>query len=195
MSTKRKLGRIKPTMKSRGWSRVRWDQRNPKDDTLATTSKIMIILIQNTEEIAMSAHWYKRRVFLHKIPINKCRRNEWNRNRNSPLEHHRDNCYRQDPLMEAKMCRRKFEEKWDICIEYLLWVSVKLLSHVWFFATPWTIAYQAPPSMGFSRQEYWSGLPLPSPGDLCWPRNWTRVSHIAADALPSEPPGKPLRYF
>ena len=42
-------------------------------------------------------------------------------------------------------------------------VKVKLLSHVWFFATPWTVAYQAPPSMGFSRQEYWSGLPLPSP--------------------------------
>ena len=40
--------------------------------------------------------------------------------------------------------------------------SVKLLSCVWFVATPWTAAYQAPPSMGFSRQEYWSGLPLPS---------------------------------
>ena len=39
-------------------------------------------------------------------------------------------------------------------------------SHVRLFATPWTIAYQAPPSMGFSRQGYWSGLPLPSPGDL-----------------------------
>ena len=42
-------------------------------------------------------------------------------------------------------------------------VKVKLLSHVWLFTTPWTVAYQAPPSMGFSRQEYWSGLPLPSP--------------------------------
>ena len=40
---------------------------------------------------------------------------------------------------------------------------MKLLSHVWLFATPWTAAYQAPPSMGFSRQEYWSGVPLPSP--------------------------------
>ena len=45
-------------------------------------------------------------------------------------------------------------------------VKVKLLSHLRLFATPWTIAYQAPLSMGFSRQEYWSGLPLPSPGDL-----------------------------
>ena len=42
-------------------------------------------------------------------------------------------------------------------------VKVKFLSHVWFLATPWTAAYQALPSMGFSRQEYWSGMPLPSP--------------------------------
>ena len=42
-------------------------------------------------------------------------------------------------------------------------VRVKSLSHVWFLATPWTAAYQAPLSMGFSRQEYWSGVPLPSP--------------------------------
>ena len=42
-------------------------------------------------------------------------------------------------------------------------VKVKLLSCVWLFITPWTAVYQAPPSMGFSRQEYWSGLPLPSP--------------------------------
>ena len=44
--------------------------------------------------------------------------------------------------------------------------TVKSLSCVWLFATPWTVAYQAPLSMGFSRQEYWSGLPFPSPGDL-----------------------------
>jgi len=44
-------------------------------------------------------------------------------------------------------------------------VKVKSLSHVWLLATPWTAAYQAPPSMGLSRQEYWSGLPLPSPED------------------------------
>ena len=42
-------------------------------------------------------------------------------------------------------------------------VKVKSLSRVWLLATPWTAAHQAPPSMGFSRQEYWSGLPLPSP--------------------------------
>ena len=42
-------------------------------------------------------------------------------------------------------------------------VKVKSLSHIWLLATPWTTAYQAPPSMGFSRREYWSGMPLPSP--------------------------------
>ena len=43
------------------------------------------------------------------------------------------------------------------------WSEVKSLSRVWLLATPWTAAHQAPPSMGFSRQEYWSGVPLPSP--------------------------------
>ena len=47
-----------------------------------------------------------------------------------------------------------------------LCAPVKLLSRVQLIATPWTVAYQAPPSMGFSRQEYWSGLPLPSPYHL-----------------------------
>ena len=66
-------------------------------------------------------------------------------------------------------------------------VIVKSLSRVQLFATPWTVAYQAPPSMGFSRQEYWSGLPFPSPGHLPHPGIET-VS--PADALLSEPPGK-----
>ena len=57
-------------------------------------------------------------------------------------------------------------------------VKVKSLSCVWLFVTPWTAAYQAPPSMGFSRQEYWSGLPFSSPGESSQPRDWTRVSHI-----------------
>ena len=51
-------------------------------------------------------------------------------------------------------------------IYFILYVPVKLLSHVRLFATPWTIAHQAPLSMGFPRQESWSGLPFPSPGDL-----------------------------
>ena len=48
----------------------------------------------------------------------------------------------------------------------LMTPKVKSLSRVRLFATPWSAAYHAPPSMGFSRQEYWSGLPFPSPGDL-----------------------------
>ena len=54
------------------------------------------------------------------------------------------------------------------CLERKVKVKVMLLS-VQLFATPWTVAYQAPPPMGFSRQEYWSGLPFSSPGDLSDP--------------------------
>ena len=71
-------------------------------------------------------------------------------------------------------------------------VKVKLLSRVQLFATPWTVAYQAPPSMGFSRQEYWSGLPFPSPGDLPYPGIEPRSPAFQANALTSEPPGKPM---
>ena len=56
----------------------------------------------------------------------------------------------------------------------------------------WTVAHQAPPSMGFSRQEYWSGLPLPSPGGLPDPGIEPRSPTLQADALTSEPPGKPI---
>ena len=55
---------------------------------------------------------------------------------------------------------------WDVAHRCTPKVKVKSLSRVRFFATPWTVAYQVPPSMGFSRQECWSGLPFPSPGDL-----------------------------
>ena len=71
-------------------------------------------------------------------------------------------------------------------------VKVKSLSHVRPFATPWTVAHQALPSMGFSRQGYWSGLPFPSPGDLPDPGIEPRSPSLQADALTSEPPGKPL---
>ena len=57
--------------------------------------------------------------------------------------------------------------------------------------TPWTVALQAPLSMEFSRQEYWSGLPFPSPGDLPNPEIKPRSLAFQADSLPSEPPGKP----
>ena len=67
-----------------------------------------------------------------------------------------------------------------------------VLSHAQLFATPWTVALQAPLSMGFSRQEYWSGLPFPSPGDLP-DAGIEPVSPVSpalqADFLPAEPSG------
>ena len=67
---------------------------------------------------------------------------------------------------------------------------MKPLSGVQLFTTPWTVAHQAHPSMGFSRQEYWSGLPFPSPGDLPDPGIEPGSPALEADALTSEPPGK-----
>ena len=69
-------------------------------------------------------------------------------------------------------------------------VKVKSLSRVRLFVTPWTVARQAPPSMGFSRQECWSGLPFPSPGDLPYPGIEPGSPALQVDALPSEPPGR-----
>ena len=69
------------------------------------------------------------------------------------------------------------------------------MSRIQLFATPWTVAHQAPPSMGFSRQEYRSALPFPSPGDLPNPGVEPRSPALQADALTSEPPGKPVIVF
>ena len=69
-------------------------------------------------------------------------------------------------------------------------VKVKSRSRVPLFAIPWTVAYQVPVSMEFSRQEYWSGLPLPSPGDLSSPGIEPRSPTLEADALPPEPTWK-----
>ena len=65
------------------------------------------------------------------------------------------------------------------------------LSPVQLFMTPWTVAHQAPLSMGFSRQEYWSGLPFPSPGDLPDPGMELGSPALQADSLPIELSGKP----
>ena len=63
----------------------------------------------------------------------------------------------------------------------------------------WTVAHQAPLSVGFSRQEYWSGLPFPPPGDLpdpgIEPRSRTSLLHWQAGSLPLAPPGKPVGYL
>ena len=71
-------------------------------------------------------------------------------------------------------------------------VKVKSLSRVGLFATPWTVAYQAPLSMRLSRQEYWSGSPFPSPGYLPDPGIEPGSPALESDTLTSEPQGKPL---
>ena len=89
------------------------------------------------------------------------------------------------------------DQAWAFCIAshqgslFTIKVKVKSLSRVWLFATPWTVAYQAPLSLGFSRQECWRGLPFPSPGYLPNPGIEPGSPALQADALPSAPPGKP----
>ena len=69
-------------------------------------------------------------------------------------------------------------------------VGVVLVTQlVQLFVTPWTVAYHVPLSMGFPGQEYWSGLPFPSPGDLPDPGIEPRSPVLQMDSLPSEPPG------
>ena len=74
------------------------------------------------------------------------------------------------------------------------WKWSEVAQCVGLFATPWTVAYQVPPSMGFSRQGCWSGLSFPSPGDLPDSGIEPRSPALQADALLSEPPGKPSSY-
>ena len=76
------------------------------------------------------------------------------------------------------------------CRRYGLCMYVQLLSCVWLFATPWTAAHQAPLSMGFSRQEYKSGLPFPSQGDLPDPWIEPTFTPLAGTFFATEPPGR-----
>ena len=74
-----------------------------------------------------------------------------------------------------------------------LWTCVCGLSLVWLFATPWTVACQAPLSMEFSRQEYWSGLPFPTPGDIPNPGiepEFPASPELAGGFFTTVPPGK-----
>jgi len=80
---------------------------------------------------------------------------------------------------------------WPSVLHMIVYMfQCKSLSRVQLFVTPWTVAHQAPPFMGFSKQEYWSGLPFPSPGDLPNPGIEPRSPTLQADTLNSEPPGK-----
>ena len=74
---------------------------------------------------------------------------------------------------------------WNMCL------CVQSFSQVQLFATTWTAAHQAPLSMGFSRQEYWSGLPFPPPGDLPHPGNEPTSPALQAYSLPLRPRGSP----
>ena len=94
------------------------------------------------------------------------------------------------PRLCSKSCKLAFSSMWTESFQ--MW---KLLSCVLFFATPWTVAHQAPLSREFSRQEYWSGLPFSSPADLPNPWIEPKSPALQADSLPSEPPGKPSRYI
>ena len=84
-----------------------------------------------------------------------------------------------------------YYDKYNL-MSLLKWVKVKSLSRVRLFATPWTVAYQAPPSIEFSRQEYWSGLPFPSPGDLPDPGNKPGCPQCRQMVYPLESPGNPV---
>ena len=92
--------------------------------------------------------------------------------------------------------RKKLQETFEPCQWLRKWSEVKWLSRVWLFATLWTVAYQVPPPMGFSRQEYWSGLPFPSPGNLPNLGIEPRLPHWSQTLQPlshqGSPSGKPL---
>ena len=93
--------------------------------------------------------------------------------------------------LEIHPCFIIFKKYSSFLFSSLHKVKVKSLSRVRLSATLWTVAHQAPLSMGFSRQEQWIGLPFPSPGDLPNPGIEPRSPILQADGLSSEPPGKP----
>ena len=82
----------------------------------------------------------------------------------------------------------------NIIVDYITYhnIVVQWLSCVRLFVAPWTVGHQAPLSMEFPRQEYWSGLPLPPPGDLPDPGIEPGSPALQVDSLPSEPPRNPI---
>ena len=103
------------------------------------------------------------------------------------------------PIVLSLYLTQKYNPDWILSGINIFWlwaslVKVKSLSHVQLSVTPWTIyiVHHAPPAMGFSRQEYCSGLPCPSPGDLSDSGIEPGSPALWVDTLPSEPPGKPV---
>ena len=96
------------------------------------------------------------------------------------------------PLTYGQWVGKRGGVNWEIGIDtctLLIIAVVRSLSCVWIFVTPWTVVHQAPLSMGFSRQESWSGLPFPILGDHPNPEIKPRSPSLQADSLPFEPSG------
>ena len=104
----------------------------------------------------------------------------WRSGTEFPLSNHKGGFLGRQPALILRLCV-------CVCVCYLL-------SNVQLFATPWTVACQAPLSMEFSRQEYWSGLPFPSPRDFPDPEIELRSPVLQEDSLPPELPRKGLCY-
>ena len=102
------------------------------------------------------------------------------------------------PGSKSKSTSRKVESHallWPSLGGHRMLMLVLSLSHVWILASPWTVAYQAPLSVGFPRQEYWSGLPSPSPGDLPDPEVKPTCPALAGRFFTTEPPEEPFTWF
>ena len=100
----------------------------------------------------------------------------------------------------AKIWKQRKRPSTDERIKKMCYIRIcaawaESLSHGQFSMTPRGVPCQASPSMGFSRQEYWSGLPFPSPGGLPNPGIKPRSPALQADSLPSEPPGKSIYVY
>ena len=129
--------------------------------------------------------WWKLGLSLNetRFPLGIKRHSSWN------LEKVHGACLTSHSALEnvlSSWWRQSLEENWNFPLGiHILCVCVcaQVLSCVWLFATPWTVAHQAPLSMGSSRQEYWSGLPFPPPGHLSQPRDRAHISCLGRGIL------------
>ena len=94
------------------------------------------------------------------------------------------------PILENKVIKLYYWGMFHVLKKITMSV-LRRFSCIWLFVTLWKVAHQAPLSMEFSRQEHWSGLPCPPPGDLPNPGIKPRSPTLQADSFLAEPPGKP----
>ena len=114
------------------------------------------------------------------------------------LQHQSKNSCFSISLVRSLLYTTESNPNWHSYLLLVICLHAQLLSHVRLFVTLWTVAHQAPLPMGFSRQEYWSGLPCPLPGDLPNPQiksEFPAAPALHVDSLPTEPPGKPLSWL